>query len=437
MKRIAELDSLRGLAAVAILLFHLAPRVLPIGWSAVDFFFVLSGYLITTILLKNRDDPHLFLHFMRAAVVADLADLLPGRSWARRGSGVVFGSVLPANYRLDGLAYYLTYTQNLPLYWGAEPPPFIPKRLSHTWTLAMEEQFYLFWPLVGLPGRAGRGVLLPLALLYLGASVASRSMGCSAGDALLLSRVGDGFARSAACSPGSCSIARPFSRARGMWSRRFLIVAALALAGIALLSTSGRISFGGTTLRVSGDALIFPLCVLYFAVLGLVVLYQGRPFLRPLRFRGLVYLGTISYGLYLYHIPVLYAVEMVFRRFGLKHPFGADRPLYTRRDRAGDHVRGGRPFLDADRAADPGLLEGSVPVPADRGRRQGKRGDDSGRPTGRPYASECPPFLRAASSAARPGHGGGCPPGSGGGHGGRLCLAAAAALAVQLRRASA
>src|SRR5262249_4984586 len=51
--RVAELDSLRGFAALAVIVFHANPQWIPFGWAAVDLFFVLSGYLITSIILAN------------------------------------------------------------------------------------------------------------------------------------------------------------------------------------------------------------------------------------------------------------------------------------------------------------------------------------------------------------------------------------------------
>src|SRR5262249_15232829 len=84
--------------------------------------------------------------------------------------------------------YYLTFTQNVPEYWGQAMPPF-SGMFKHTWTLAIEEQFYILWPLLAV--AAGRKRLIPLAVLFLAAPVAMRSMGFT--PYLLLTRC-DGLA---------------------------------------------------------------------------------------------------------------------------------------------------------------------------------------------------------------------------------------------------
>ncbi len=74
--------------------------------------------------------------------------------------------------------------------------------------------------------------------------------------------------------------------------------------------------------------MVGPLNALFFGLIGVVILNAGREWLGFLRWRPLVYLGTISYGLYLYHIPVRFAVEAVFRTLGSGHSVDASRPLF-------------------------------------------------------------------------------------------------------------
>ena len=65
-----------------------------------------------------------------------------------------------------------------------------------------------------------------------------------------------------------------------------------------------------------------------FGVVGLVVSLAGSPSSWVLRSTPLTYLGTISFGLYVYHIPVLWGVEHLFRMFGVSHPVGPDHPWW-------------------------------------------------------------------------------------------------------------
>ena len=76
MRRIKELDSIRGLAALSIVFFHLWFQAFSILGTPVDLFFVLSGYLITTIILTNSLNDHFLLSFYARQAHADLAHLL-------------------------------------------------------------------------------------------------------------------------------------------------------------------------------------------------------------------------------------------------------------------------------------------------------------------------------------------------------------------------
>ena len=139
--RLLELDGLRGLACLAVLACHL-PRGFWIGNTGVDLFFVLSGFLITRIILQKRDQANFFSRFV----------------WRRSLR------IFPPYFLLLFLAYtlnairkhpepttsfplYLVYLQNVQGYWGGEMPV-EELSLGHTWTLAIEEQFYLLWPIL-------------------------------------------------------------------------------------------------------------------------------------------------------------------------------------------------------------------------------------------------------------------------------------------------
>src|SRR6478735_9056626 len=138
---LSGLDGLRCLAVLAVVVYHADPRLAPNGYVGVDIFFVLSGFLITRILLSENDatgrirlSSFYLRRFLRlypalftvCFVVAMLA-VVTGRNTA---------SVLGES------AYALIYVSNIHYdLWGSSST-----LLFHTWTLALEEQFYLVWP---------------------------------------------------------------------------------------------------------------------------------------------------------------------------------------------------------------------------------------------------------------------------------------------------
>ena len=170
------LDGLRGLAVIGVLLFHAGH--LSGGFLGVDAFFALSGFLITSLLVREADEHgridligfwgRRFRRLLPAVVVLLVVTML----WARW-----FGSAAEwTGVRQDGpwaQAYLANWHQIATStgYWEsfAEPP-----LLAHLWSLAIEEQFYVVWPLiVALVWRVGRGAhQLLLALCVIG-SVAS------------------------------------------------------------------------------------------------------------------------------------------------------------------------------------------------------------------------------------------------------------------------
>src|SRR5262245_25669872 len=112
MQRVRELDALRGLAALAIVVYHFALSWFPIGWAFVDLFFVLSGYLITSIILEHRQSPRFLPRFylrrgLRIWPIYYLCLLLL----------LVFGPSLPRPTDWGALPAHLTYTQNVERYW--------------------------------------------------------------------------------------------------------------------------------------------------------------------------------------------------------------------------------------------------------------------------------------------------------------------------------
>ncbi|PKW25891.1 acyltransferase family protein [Phycicoccus duodecadis] len=309
-RRLAGLDGLRALAVVAVVVFHLDPTWLPGGFLGVDVFFVVSGFLITTLLVREHREtgrvdlrafwarrarrllPALLLVVPSAVLLARLAegDLLVG----------VGRQVLGA----------LTFTSNW-LEIGAGSDYFAstsPVLLANLWSLAVEEQFYLLWPpallllllLVARPsprvavvGALAAASALAMAWrldpehptrVYYGTD--THAMGLMVGAALAL----------ALASP-----ARAGTRSAG-WARHRRLVGAVALV---VLLGSFVVADERSALTFRGGILLVSLAT---AALVLVVVE------RPGRLRALLevpaarWVGSRSYGIYLWHWPVVLVV---------------------------------------------------------------------------------------------------------------------------------
>ena len=264
MKRLMELDGIRGIAARAVVCYHLAPGFAPQGWVAVDCFFVLSGYLISAILLANRGDPHYFFNFyvrrsLRIWPIYYLT-LLPILAAYR---------LMPTNYPINSgiILQYLTYTQNIQHIWFDSADRAI-QAYSHTWTLAIEEQFYMLWPLM-VCTVPRRGLALLCAAIAVG-SVALRDMGMSWD--VLPARC-DGFAMGALLAlimSGHHSFRReprespfrPDYHGRGRRSRR----------RPSPLAARGSNSLGDLDFRAGCWWMVGPLNALFFGLIGVVIL---------------------------------------------------------------------------------------------------------------------------------------------------------------------
>jgi len=297
MRRISELDSLRGLAAIAVVLFHLRFAGYPILSSSVDLFFVLSGYLITRIILEESGRPGFFRVFYTRRVLRifpvyylALALVVLTNRWRY------------APEPLEGLWRYLTYTQFLEGYWRVPSEQF-SRWFLHSWTLALEEQFYLVWPLaVALMGRRG---IFRVALPVVGLATYLRARGVF--QHLLLSR-GDGLmmgAVLAALLVDELWTRRHRSALRWGCLGAWLAGTSLRTALVQLLPTAFNLGAGTHWPRTVTALIVTSQCLAYAGFVGLVVLSTGAGWLAPLRDARLRYLGTISYGIYVYHPLVM------------------------------------------------------------------------------------------------------------------------------------
>lgn len=311
-RHLPALDGLRGLALLGVLFFH-ANGVLPGGYLGVDLFFVLSGFLITSLLLsEHRRHGHITLSafWVRRArrLFPALLSLMPA---------VAIYSLFFAKsseleqIRGDALAT-LAYVANWRTifshrsYWDLFTTP---SPLDHTWSLSIEEQFYVVWPLfVVLVLRLGNA----RTLLYSSLALAAFSIGAMLFlfDPEHVSRVYLGTdTRATAILLGAvlaCVLPMhaEFSK-RSIRVLDTLGIVSLFFLGVCWWSLDGqdpRLYHGGFWLTE-----IASLFLITCAVAGLQKPSNAQAsslVARALSIKPLTFVGTISYGLYLWHWPV-------------------------------------------------------------------------------------------------------------------------------------
>lgn len=290
-------DGLRAIAIASVVGVH-AFRWPANGGLGVDLFFVISGFLITTLLLEERWRTHrvaLGAFYVRRAyrLVPALVVMLAVYVTVTAVTGGFDGDVAV------GAASGVTYTTNL-LGVGFDLEP-VAAPLRPLWSLAQEEQFYLLWPPVLFLACRGR---VRLALAVVGGAIA-----LSAWQAWRLSgEDGDGgrvwygpdtrgLGVLVGCAAALLIVWAP--RVAGLASR----VMVPAAVGVVILLLSGRANEPvGAVFR--GPLVVFTVC----CAVAVVGAFHGRGLsARLLSAAPLVFLGKISYSLYLWHLPVLAA----------------------------------------------------------------------------------------------------------------------------------
>ncbi|MGH3615115.1 MAG: acyltransferase family protein [Pseudonocardia sp.] len=300
------LDGLRAVAVAAVLAYHTEEGWAQGGFLGVEVFFTISGYLVTSLLLaeaarRGRVD---LGEFYRARG----RRLLPGLAVCVLGTLAAYHLLLPGavpGLRDDAIAA-LAYVHNWLLV--LEHVPYSasferPSPMLHLWSLAIEGQLYLLWPVALLGGLAvfGRRVVAALTAVLAGFSAAAMA---ALYDPTDVGRVYFGTDTRAAGFLLGATLALcclPWLRSRVVPVRaRILDLAAamaLALLAVALITTSEFVD----ALYVEGG---FAKVGLLTAVVIAAVAYPGTRISEGLGRRPLVWLGQRSYGVYLYHWPV-------------------------------------------------------------------------------------------------------------------------------------
>ncbi|MBX3313243.1 MAG: acyltransferase [Actinobacteria bacterium] len=297
------LDGIRGLAVVAVLVYHAGPATwLPGGFLGVSLFFTLSGYLIGSLVV---------------AEVERTGGIDLGRFWARRarrllpallvalaGSAVLARIIELSDRTQRELIAGLTYTSNwIEIIDGRTYGELFgaPSPASHLWSLAVEEQFYLVFPLavLGLVRLVGdrrfrTWLIVGSGVVYVGGIAVATAISTSAAYYSTPARAPE-IATGVALAAWTRHPERPAGRLLGLVG-----LAALATVALACVRTQLTTPWVG-----NGGLAVFGL------VSAVLIAAAGRPgpLGRVLSPPPLTFLGRISYGLYLYHWPVVIVLD--------------------------------------------------------------------------------------------------------------------------------
>ena len=309
--RLRGLDGLRAIAVTTVILFHLTPGLLPGGYLGVDIFFVISGFLITTLLLRERAAtgrivlPSFWARRARRLLPALALVVLASCSAALIiGGDVLVGigrQVLGAatfSYNWLGITSDASYFDST-----------TPELLRNLWSLAVEEQFYLVWPLIiaALVLLKRRGWRLAIVTaLALGSITAMVALALTGVDATRLYYGTDTHSFGLAIGAALAILALDWSPRPLEWHRvaRQLLPAFGAVAVAALLALSWLLAEDSVWVFRGGLVLVAVLTAL--AIAGAII--PGSPLGRALDVLPLRVIGERSYGLYLWHWPAVILV---------------------------------------------------------------------------------------------------------------------------------
>ncbi|MBV4475973.1 acyltransferase family protein [Pseudomonas botevensis] len=302
-----DIDGLRALAVLGVVIYHAFPSLLPGGFVGVDVFFVISGYLIGTILLKSlakdtfsfsdfysrrirRIFPALFVVLAFCLITGKL--VLLDDEYRQLGKHVAAGATFIANFAFWSESGYFDTAAEL-------------KPLLHLWSLAIEEQFYLFWPLV-LWGawklRANMlAVTIVIAIVSFAINITQINSNPVATFFLLPSRAWELLAGSILAW-----LALQGGGATERTQLRTLLDDLAGMLGLALIVWAMFFVH-------KSDA--FPGWFALAPVTGAVLLIAAGPQARVNRFllsnKPAVFIGLISFPLYLWHWPLLSFARIV------------------------------------------------------------------------------------------------------------------------------
>jgi len=308
-KRFANLDGLRFFC-ILFVLWHHAPAVdtsqfalLTRGFLGVDFFFVLSGYLITTLLLREAETFGTFS--LRDFYIRRAIRIIPVYFFVVSCVAAYYILLKGETQYLGHLPYYYLFLSNF-------LTDHIPT-LDPTWSLSVEEQFYLVWPLLLLllPQR----FIIPVGLFLVAINVAG-AMGLLGGqpiafDLLLIKLPTATYAPLILGALLACTL----NQRQGFETLSYVLKNRWSAVILALLLLVLMHNFSG---NIKGLPNIF-LHITMTAILAALVIREDNIGHRFLQAKPIVRFGTVSYGIYLYHLLALDVVRRLCEALGMSN----------------------------------------------------------------------------------------------------------------------
>ncbi|WP_121866668.1 acyltransferase family protein [Glutamicibacter nicotianae] len=291
---VSELDGIRALAVLAVMVFHARGSLMPGGFIGVDVFFVLSGYLITQILMREYDKHakvSLVNFYMRRAL--RLLPALFAASAVLFALYTLFPSIPESQASKTGILGALTYSAS----WLAALDIADLGTMLPTWSLSVEEHFYLIWPVCFLllirgSRRWRQFTWIPLILACFYPVVLYVAFGAS------IERIYYAPDTRAFQLLIGCALAMNYRRLRRFISTPVFILSVAFLALFVFFEN--RLNFNS---YAAGAIILVP--VASAAIVVHVVERRSRIVSQFLSLRPLVWVGQRSYGIYLWNVPLI------------------------------------------------------------------------------------------------------------------------------------
>jgi len=308
-RRVPALDGLRGLAILAVFAYHYGnggnqssivavravSKVLGVGWSGVDLFFVLSGFLITGILLDTSQDSEYYKKFYvrRVLRIFPIYYLAAGIVC---GLGVAYG----VHWKAGHLFFLIYCGYPAAVMWPAlvQLSPLI--RITHLWSLSVEEQFYMVWP------WAIRRLASKRNIMYLCLAMFVAAIACRIAFVVLVNPVWayvflpcrmDTLAVGAAISVALRGSGA--EKVRG-WASPTLLCTMVSF--VMICAVRRTVDHNDAAIATVGYSLSALAC-------GALLVLSLGPLSKALSWSPLQVFGRYSYGLYLYHFPLSALLE--------------------------------------------------------------------------------------------------------------------------------